>query len=62
MTGNGAQVTTLDVTINVDRPADLGRDRSRVIAWPPGRNDPCWCGSRRKYKKCCGALGPDGSR
>ena len=42
--------------------ADLGRDRSRVIAWPPGRNDPCWCGSRRKYKKCCGALGPDGSR
>jgi hypothetical protein len=25
------------------------------IAWPPGRNDPCWCGSGRKYKKCCGA-------
>ncbi len=23
--------------------------------WPPGRNDPCWCGSGRKYKKCCGA-------
>jgi hypothetical protein len=23
--------------------------------WPPGRNDPCWCGSERKYKKCCGA-------
>ncbi|MFE2997296.1 SEC-C metal-binding domain-containing protein [Nocardia sp. NPDC059246] len=22
--------------------------------WPPGRNDPCWCGSDRKYKKCCG--------
>lgn len=18
-----------------------------------GRNDPCWCGSRKKYKKCC---------
>ena len=18
----------------------------------PGRNDPCWCGSGRKYKKC----------
>jgi len=26
-----------------------------AIAWPPGRNAPCWCGSRRKYKKCCGA-------
>ncbi len=24
------------------------------INWPPGRNDPCWCGSPRKYKKCCG--------
>jgi SEC-C motif len=22
---------------------------------PPGRNDPCPCGSGRKYKRCCGA-------
>lgn len=22
---------------------------------PPGRNDPCNCGSGKKYKKCCGA-------
>ncbi|MET8045036.1 SEC-C domain-containing protein [Micromonospora sp. NPDC005215] len=22
-------------------------------AWPPGRNDACWCGSGTKYKKCC---------
>ena len=21
--------------------------------WPPQRNEPCWCGSERKYKKCC---------
>ncbi len=21
--------------------------------WPPERNQPCWCGSERKYKKCC---------
>ena len=21
-----------------------------------GRNDPCFCGSRKKYKRCCGAL------
>ncbi len=26
-------------------------------AWPPERNQPCWCGSDRKYKKCCGAPG-----
>jgi tetratricopeptide (TPR) repeat protein len=24
-----------------------------MLEWPPGRNDPCWCGSRVKYKKCC---------
>ncbi|PWR12451.1 hypothetical protein DKT68_03215 [Micromonospora acroterricola] len=23
------------------------------VAWPPGRNDACWCGSGAKYKKCC---------
>jgi len=27
--------------------AELGR--------PPSRNQPCWCGSGTKYKKCCGA-------
>ncbi|MGW9552991.1 SEC-C metal-binding domain-containing protein [Nocardiopsis sp. NPDC055551] len=27
----------------------------RVVAWPPERNRPCWCGSGRKYKKCCGS-------
>jgi hypothetical protein len=29
----------------------LGRDI--VNPWPPERNEPCWCGSQRKYKKCC---------
>jgi hypothetical protein len=24
-----------------------------ALTWPPGRNDPCWCGSPQKYKKCC---------
>lgn len=28
----------------------------RTIPWPPPRNAACWCGSGRKYKKCCGAL------
>lgn len=31
--------------------AHLGRSTD----WPPGRNAACWCGSQRKYKKCCGA-------
>lgn len=29
-------------------------DSPRLSPWPPGRNEPCWCGSARKYKKCCG--------
>jgi hypothetical protein len=27
----------------------------RSIPWPPGRNEPCWCRSGRKYKRCCGS-------
>ncbi|MET9315984.1 SEC-C metal-binding domain-containing protein [Kribbella sp. NPDC003505] len=26
----------------------------RRVEWPPPRNQPCWCGSGIKYKKCCG--------
>jgi hypothetical protein len=28
--------------------------QGRGRAWPPGRNEPCWCGSGDKYKRCCG--------
>jgi tetratricopeptide (TPR) repeat protein len=39
--------------------ADLARSRpGELIRWPPGRNEPCWCGSGRKYKKCCAAPHP----
>lgn len=30
----------------------------RSIPWPPARNETCWCGSGRKYKKCCGPVPP----
>lgn len=30
----------------------------RAITWPPERNAPCWCGSGRKYKQCCGPVPP----
>ena len=32
-------------------------EEDRAVAWPPPRNGSCWCGSRRKYKQCCGAPG-----
>lgn len=28
---------------------------AELIVWPPARNNPCWCGSGTKYKKCCAA-------
>ena len=42
--------------------ADRCTDSSAVITWPPSRNEPCWCGSGRKYKKCCGVPDPGGAR
>lgn len=36
-----------------DRVLDLfktGNDAKPAVL--PGRNEPCWCGSGRKYKKC----------
>lgn len=35
--------------------AELART-DRALRWPPGRNQPCWCGSGQKYKKCCGPV------
>ncbi|NKZ02952.1 SEC-C domain-containing protein [Actinomadura latina] len=31
------------------------REGAPTLGWPPERNAPCWCGSGRKYKKCCGS-------
>jgi uncharacterized protein YecA (UPF0149 family) len=34
--------------------AARARELGHTLAWPPGRNQPCWCASGQKYKKCCG--------
>lgn len=31
-----------------------GKIQPRTVEDEPGRNDPCWCGSGKKYKKCHG--------
>ncbi len=38
----------------------LGGQRAPALREAPkvGRNDPCPCGSGKKFKKCCGAVGP----
>ncbi|HLK55283.1 MAG TPA: SEC-C metal-binding domain-containing protein [Chthonomonadaceae bacterium] len=48
--------TPRNVTTNMDEAVEAGA-RSRNGAppdWKGGRNDPCWCGSGQKYKKCHG--------
>ena len=32
-----------------------GKPQPKKVAKEPGRNDPCPCGSGKKYKNCCGA-------
>jgi len=46
--------------IEPDKPEDIS-DLEKLLNPPKpvqsikiGRNDPCPCGSRKKYKKCCG--------
>lgn len=34
--------------------AELQRT-GRAAPWPPGPDDRCWCGSGKKYGRCCGA-------
>ena len=51
---------TGDITAGTPRPARVGGDDAPVKTVKReepkiGRNDPCWCGSGKKYKKCHGA-------
>jgi tetratricopeptide (TPR) repeat protein len=39
--------------VDLESYAEERAESSPVLPWPPGRNHPCWCGSRAKYKKCC---------
>jgi hypothetical protein len=36
----------------LDRMKTLLQNTESPPAARPGRNEPCWCGSGRKYKKC----------
>lgn len=49
------------IELDPDKPEDI--DELEILLNPPktkiaekkvGRNDPCPCGSGKKYKKCCG--------
>ena len=46
------------VTENKDEEQDLRPTKidTKYIGKKMSRNEPCFCGSGKKYKKCCGAL------
>lgn len=33
--------------------AEVVDGQQREIAWPPGRNEACWCGAPHPYRLCC---------
>ncbi|GAA2111341.1 SEC-C domain-containing protein [Actinomadura alba] len=44
-----------DQQTRADHLQDRIAEGAPTLAWPPERNAACWCGSDRKYKKCCGS-------
>ena len=41
--------------LRTNQPSDGGRGTTAVATKKPGRNEPCFCGSGKKFKKCHGA-------
>ena len=57
---SGAPAAVSDFPDSAPRPARVGGDDAPIKTVKReepkiGRNDPCWCGSGKKYKKCHGA-------
>jgi hypothetical protein len=48
----GDEVDPHDDRLHQDYADHVVMHRPKQV-WPPGRNEPCWCGSGSKYKKCC---------
>ena len=51
----------VDIELNEEKEEDLvdldvlmNTPKTTVVEKTPGRNDPCICGSGKKFKKCCG--------
>ena len=56
------QITAFAMAADLDPAEPATRERwaqaldpGALQPWPPERNQSCWCGSGRKYKKCCGS-------
>ena len=47
-TSEGAEESIAELTALLNKSATIKADKT------PARNEPCLCGSGKKYKKCCG--------
>lgn len=55
ITGAGLEDTAINLVDGTVKPKEGGLNKTVVNTEPKvGRNDPCPCGSGKKYKKCCG--------
>ncbi|MBR6006471.1 MAG: SEC-C domain-containing protein, partial [Clostridia bacterium] len=43
-----------NITTNAGEGASTEKKKPKIVNKKPGPNDPCPCGSGKKYKKCCG--------
>lgn len=53
---HGSKVQRVNPAQGGDRSRSAGKNASRRVRRKVGRNDPCPCGSGKKYKNCCGRL------
>ena len=49
-------VTQIVQQITTEHPQNQSQTRSSSARKKQGRNEPCQCGSEKKFKKCCGVL------
>lgn len=49
-------VTQIVQQITTEHPKNQSQTRSSPVRKKQGRNEPCQCGSEKKFKKCCGVL------
>lgn len=55
ITGAGLEDTAINLVDGSYKPSEGGLNKTIVNEGPKvGRNDPCHCGSGKKYKNCCG--------
>ena len=55
ITGAGLEDTAINLVDGTVKPKEGGLNKTIVNDEPKvGRNDPCPCGSGKKYKNCCG--------